>query len=80
MSDGFGESKAQRWLSRSTPKGEGSDWPAQVTVAKAMGRSQRFVSRCELGERRVDAVEFRDFCKVYGLPPSHFLDGFASEE
>lgn len=49
---------------------------SQEQVAEAMGRSQRFVSRCELGERRVDAVEFRDFCVVFDLPPSWFLDGF----
>jgi len=41
-----------------------------------MGRSQRFVSRCETGERRVDAVEFRDFCRAYGRPPAYFLAGF----
>lgn len=49
---------------------------SQAAVAKAIGRSQRFVSRCETGERRVDVVEFRDFCRAYGLPPEHFLDGF----
>jgi len=42
----------------------------QEQLAAAMGRSQRFVSRCELGERRVDVIEFRDFCKALGLPPS----------
>ena len=52
---------------------------SQAAVAKAIGRSQRFVSRCETGERRVDVVEFRDFCKCYGLPPSFFLDGFPEE-
>ena len=49
---------------------------SQEEVADAMGRSQRFVSRCELGERRVDVIEFRDFCKALGLPPSHFVKGF----
>ena len=43
---------------------------SQEAVAKAMGRSQRFVSRCEVGERRVDVVEFRDFCEVYVPLPS----------
>jgi len=49
---------------------------SQEQAAKLMGHHQRFVSRCETGERRVDAVEFRDICRAYGLPPSHFLDGF----
>ena len=52
---------------------------SQEAVAEAIGRSQRFVSRCETGERRVDVVEFRDFCRAYGLPPSYFLDGFPEE-
>lgn len=49
---------------------------SQEAVAKAIGRNQRFVSHCETGQRRVDVVEFRDFCRVYGLPAEHFLDGF----
>jgi transcriptional regulator with XRE-family HTH domain len=49
---------------------------SQEAVARKIGRNQRFVSHCETGERRVDAVEFRDFCRVYGLQPSFFLDGF----
>lgn len=49
---------------------------SQEKLAASMGRSQRFVSRCELGERRVDVIEFRDFCKALGLPPSHFVKGF----
>ena len=49
---------------------------SQEAVAKAMGHHQRFVSLCETADRRVDVVEFRDFCRVYKLPPSYFLDGF----
>lgn len=49
---------------------------SQEKLAETMGRSQRFVSRCELGERRVDAIEFRDYCKALGLPPNHFVKGF----
>ena len=50
---------------------------SQEQVARAMGRSQRFVSHCEVGNRRVDVIEFRDFCKVYGVRPQDLLDGFA---
>lgn len=49
---------------------------SQEAVAKAIGRNQRFVSHCETGQRRVDVVEFRDFCRAYGVPPSALLDGF----
>ena len=48
---------------------------SQEAVARAMGRGQRFVSRCEQADRRVDAVEFRDFCRVFKLPPGFFIEG-----
>ncbi len=48
----------------------------QMEVAKRMGRTQRFISYCETGERRVDVVEFLDFCRAYELPPSWFVKGW----
>lgn len=48
----------------------------QEALANLMGRSQRFISYCETGERRVDAIEFLDFCRAFGKPPSHFLPDF----
>lgn len=51
----------------------------QAALAKIMKRSQRFISRCEIAERRVDAVEFLDFCRALNLPPSYFLKGWPSE-
>ena len=47
----------------------------QVEVAKKLGRPQTWVSKCELGERRVDFVELENFAKVYGKP----LDWFATK-
>ena len=38
----------------------------QVQVAKALRKPQSFVSKCETGERKVDAVEFAEFAKLYG--------------
>ena len=38
----------------------------QVQVAKKLGRPQTWVSKCELGERRVDFVELENFAVVYG--------------
>jgi len=37
----------------------------QVAVAKKLGRPQTWVSKCELGERRVDFVELENFAAVY---------------
>jgi transcriptional regulator with XRE-family HTH domain len=48
----------------------------QAEVARALGTTQGYVSKCEHGERRIDALELSDFAQVYGtgienlLPPS----------
>ena len=44
----------------------------QVQVAKALGKPQTFVSKCELGERRLDLVEVEDFAAVYGVTLASF--------
>ncbi len=45
----------------------------QAQVAKALGRPQSFVSKCESGERRLDVVELEEFARVYAKPVSYFL-------
>jgi len=45
----------------------------QVQVAKALGRPQSFVTKCELGERRIDPVDLQRFAKLYRKPLSFFL-------
>ncbi len=45
----------------------------QSQVAKLLGRSQDWVSRCETGEHRVDLVELSAFSEAYGKPISYFL-------
>lgn len=44
----------------------------QVQVAKLVGRPQTWVSKCELGERRVDVVELEDLAGAYGKPLEWF--------
>lgn len=44
----------------------------QVQVAKVLKRPQTWVSKCELGERRVDFVELEDFAAAYEKPLSYF--------
>ena len=39
---------------------------SQEQVAKMLGRPQTWVSKCELGERRVDFVELEDLAATYG--------------
>jgi transcriptional regulator with XRE-family HTH domain len=38
----------------------------QVQAAKRLGKAHTFISKCELGERRVDFVELQQFAKLYG--------------
>jgi len=47
----------------------------QVQVAKALGRRQSFVTKCELGERRLDPVDLQRFARLYHKPISFFLPG-----
>ena len=45
---------------------------SQAELARAVGRSQTWVSKCELGERRVDFVELEDIAKALGKPLKWF--------
>ena len=38
----------------------------QVQLARKIGETQTFVSKCERGERRIDVVELRTFCQAFG--------------
>jgi transcriptional regulator with XRE-family HTH domain len=41
-------------------------------VAQALGRPLSFVSKCELGERRIDPVDLQDFAELYDRPIEYF--------
>jgi transcriptional regulator with XRE-family HTH domain len=43
-------------------------------MAENMGETQSFVSKCERGERRIDIVELRIFCKAIGIPVAKFVE------
>ena len=40
----------------------------QIEVAKALGKHQSYVSKCESGERRVDPLELLEFLALYEMP------------
>ncbi len=40
---------------------------SQEELAERLGETQSFVSKCERGERRLDVIELRGFCKALGL-------------
>lgn len=48
----------------------------QVEVSRQMGRSQSFVSDVERGARRVDVLELRDMCNLFGVPLARFCKEF----
>ena len=45
----------------------------QVQVAEALGRPQSFITKCELGERRIDPIELQTFAALYRKRLSYFL-------
>lgn len=45
----------------------------QVEVATALGRPNSFVSKVELGDRRIDPIDLRDLADIYGKPFEYFL-------
>ena len=44
----------------------------QAELAKRLDETQSFVSKCERGERRIDVVELREFCRALGVPFNEF--------
>jgi transcriptional regulator with XRE-family HTH domain len=44
----------------------------QVQVADALERPVSFVSKCELGERRIDPVDLKRFADLFGKPLEYF--------
>lgn len=47
---------------------------SQLTAAKMLGKPRSFISKCEMGERRVDIVECRVFANLYRKDMSFFCD------
>jgi transcriptional regulator with XRE-family HTH domain len=46
----------------------------QTALAEKLGKAQTFVSKSELGERRIDFLETLDFCAACDLPASQFIE------
>jgi transcriptional regulator with XRE-family HTH domain len=48
----------------------------QVDVANRIGQPQSFVSRYEVGERRLDLLELRQVCAAVGISLAEFIRRF----
>jgi transcriptional regulator with XRE-family HTH domain len=46
----------------------------QGEVARRLGVYASYVSKCELGERRLDVIELSEFCRVYEVGLGAFLE------
>jgi len=46
----------------------------QIDVAKALGIQQSMVSKYEVGERRLDILELRLLCKLFGISLIKFVE------
>lgn len=42
---------------------------SQAVLANKLGKPQQFVSRYEIGDRRLDAIEYVDVARAIGLDP-----------
>lgn len=48
----------------------------QIELAERLRETQSFVSKCERGERRLDLVQLRAFCKAMGISLPVFVSEF----
>lgn len=46
----------------------------QSDIASALGIQQSMVSKYEVGERRLDILEVREICALFGLSLSQFIE------
>jgi transcriptional regulator with XRE-family HTH domain len=50
----------------------------QTALAQKLGKPQTFVSKSELGERRIDFLETLDFCTACGVSASQLIERLQS--
>ena len=48
----------------------------QIDLAERIGETQSYVSKVERGERRLDIVQLREFCKAMNMTLGDFVKEF----
>lgn len=48
----------------------------QEDIAERIDETQSYVSKCERGDRRLDLVQLRIFCRAIGIPLGEFVREF----
>ncbi|WP_243468645.1 helix-turn-helix transcriptional regulator [Paraburkholderia sp. PGU19] len=47
---------------------------SQAELASRLGRPQSYIAKIEIGERRIDVVEFLELARVLGVSPASVLE------
>jgi transcriptional regulator with XRE-family HTH domain len=47
---------------------------SQAELASRLGRPQSFVAKIEIGERRIDVIEFLELARILGVSPASVLE------
>jgi transcriptional regulator with XRE-family HTH domain len=47
---------------------------SQTALAEKLGKAQTFVSKSEIGERRIDFLETLDFCEACNVSANEFIE------
>jgi transcriptional regulator with XRE-family HTH domain len=46
----------------------------QAALARRLRRSRTYVTKCELGERRIDVLEWTEFCRACRVEPTNAFE------
>jgi len=46
---------------------------SQWDAAKRLGRSQSYISKIEVGQRKIDVIELKKIARVYKKPINYFI-------
>lgn len=50
---------------------------SQAELASRLGRPQSFIAKIEIGERRMDVIEFLELARILGVRPASVLENLS---